>query len=146
EQSQAEHGARQARGVLEFEAELTRREKELAESEAELTLMVAGTRPEVKDAQRAKLARLEEELRYMHTLEAKLRLVSPLAGRMTTPHLGEKVGQYLKEGDFICLIEDTRSLEAEIVLSEQDAARVATGQRCWLKARALPFEMLWGTV
>src|SRR5262249_24131396 len=45
-----------------------------------------------------------------------------------------------------CLIEDTRSLEAEIVLSEQDAARVATGQRCWPKARALPFEMLWGTV
>src|SRR5262249_7682393 len=37
-------------------------------------------------------------------------------------------------------------LAAEITLSEQDAARVATGQRCRLKARALPYESLLGRV
>jgi hypothetical protein len=71
---------------------------------------------------------------------------SPLAGRVTTPRLREKVGQYLKEGDLICLIEDPASLEAEIALSEEDAARVQVGTRCRLKTRALPYDSLEGTV
>src|SRR5262249_18453186 len=62
------------------------------------------------------------------------------------PHLREKAGLYLKEGDFICQIDNTQSLEAEITLSEQAAARLQTGQRCRLKVRAIPFDLLWGTV
>jgi len=42
-----------------------------------------------------------------------------------TPHLLEKVGQYFKEGDLICEIEEPASMEIEIPLEEQEIERVA---------------------
>jgi multidrug efflux pump subunit AcrA (membrane-fusion protein) len=59
---------------------------------------------------------------------------------ITTARLKEKVGQYLREGDLICLVEEPAGLEAEVSLAEQDVARVRAGQEVKLKARALPFE------
>jgi multidrug efflux pump subunit AcrA (membrane-fusion protein) len=50
------------------------------------------------------------------------------------------VGQYLHEGDLICVVEEPGGLEAEIAVAEQDVARVRVGQQVHLKARALPFE------
>jgi multidrug resistance efflux pump len=144
--ARAERGAREAEGTLDFETELARREKDLAQTEGELALLEAGSRPEEIESQRARLARLDEELRYLRELQNKVRVQSPLAGRVTTPRLREKTGQYLKEGDLICLIEDTTSLDAEIALSEEDAARVVAGSRCRLKTRALPYDSLEGSV
>src|SRR5262249_41882986 len=64
EQVQAERRARQAKGTLVAEDELARREKELAEAQAALRLLEAGTRPEEIEAEAARLARLQEEQRY----------------------------------------------------------------------------------
>jgi multidrug efflux pump subunit AcrA (membrane-fusion protein) len=50
------------------------------------------------------------------------------------------VGQYLREGDLIGIIEEPATLETEITLAEQDVTRVQAGQRVELKARAFPFE------
>jgi putative peptide zinc metalloprotease protein len=140
EQARAEKRARQARGTLEAEAELARREKELADVRATLVLMEAGSRPEEIDAERARLARLEEELRYLTELGVKLAVTSPVAGVITTPRLKEKVGQYLHEGDLIGVVEEPGGLEAEVALPEQDAARVQAGHTVKLKARATPLE------
>jgi multidrug resistance efflux pump len=139
EQAQAEKRARQAKGALEAEAELARREKELAEAEGALTLLEAGSRAEDIDAARAHLARLQEEARYLEGLQQKVLLHSPVPAIITTPRLKEKVGQYVREGDLICAVEESASLEAEIALAEQDVARVQPGQRIELKARSLPF-------
>jgi multidrug resistance efflux pump len=140
EQARADKRARQARGTLEAEAELARREKELAEARAILALMEAGSRPEEVEAERARLARLEEERRYLTGLCGKLAVTSPVAGVVTTPRLREKEGQYLREGDLIGVVEEPGGLEAEIALPEQDVARVEVGQRVELKARVAPFE------
>ena len=50
------------------------------------------------------------------------------------------MGQYLREGDLIGVVEEPATLEVEITLAEQDVTRVQAGQRVELKARALPFE------
>jgi membrane fusion protein (multidrug efflux system) len=63
-----------------------------------------------------------------------------------TPRLKERVGQFLHEGDLICLVEDPTILRAEVKLPEQEVERVRPGQRVELKARALPFEPFTGTV
>jgi putative peptide zinc metalloprotease protein len=140
EQAEAEKRARQARGTLEAEAGLAKREKELADARSALALMEAGSRPEEVEAERAKLARLEEEGRYLDGLREKVQVSSPVGGVMTTARLKEKVGQYVREGDLIGLIEEPAVLEAEVTLPEQDVARVRPGQAVELKARALPFE------
>jgi multidrug efflux pump subunit AcrA (membrane-fusion protein) len=139
-QAQAQKRGRQALGTQEAEAELARRQKELADARATLTLLEAGTRPEEIDAERARLARLHEEVRYLERLHDKLQLASPVAGVITTPRLKEKVGQYVREGELICLVEDPAGLEAEISLAEQDVARIEPGQVVELKARAVPYQ------
>jgi putative peptide zinc metalloprotease protein len=63
-----------------------------------------------------------------------------VAGTVTTPRLREKVGQYVKEGDLIGVVEAPEVLEAEVALPEQDVARVQPGQAVKLRVRALPFE------
>jgi multidrug efflux pump subunit AcrA (membrane-fusion protein) len=138
EQAEAQKKSRRALGTNEPERELTRNEKELAEARAALVLMEAGTRPEEIAAERARLARLDEEVRYLETLEPKLLVASPVAGLVTTPRLKEQVGQYLREGDLICVVEEPSLLEAEISLAEQDVFRVRSGHAVALKARAHP--------
>jgi multidrug efflux pump subunit AcrA (membrane-fusion protein) len=140
EQSEAERRARQAKGTLEAERELAKREKELADDRSALALMEAGSRPEEVEAEREKLARLEEEGRYLAGLQEKVHVASPVGGVVTTARLKEKVGQHVKEGDLIATIEEPAVLEAEITLPEQDVARVRAGQAVELKARVLPFE------
>jgi putative peptide zinc metalloprotease protein len=142
--AQAEAAGAQKRSLLalgtrEAEAELARRTKELADAEGTLVLLEAGARYEEVEAARAHLARAEEEARYLEGLREKLDVCSPVGGLVTTPRLKERVGQYVREGELICLVEEPEALEAEIVLDEQDVARVRTDQPVELKARALPF-------
>jgi putative peptide zinc metalloprotease protein len=145
-QARARKKACQALGTLEAEAELARRQKELADARSALTLLEAGTRPEEIDAERARLVRLREEARYFKELQGKLRVYNPAPGLVMTPRLREKVGQYVKEGDLICVVEDSSGLEAEIAVAEQDVVRVEPGQTVWLKVRGLPFETLTAQV
>src|SRR5262249_5905996 len=140
EQVRADKRARQARGCQEAEAELARRDKAWADDRAALTLMEAGTRPEELEAERARLARLSEEVQYLETLKGKEYLCSRVAGVVATPHLKEMVNTYVREGEPIAVVEEAGSLEAEIILPEQDVERVREGQRIELKARALPFQ------
>jgi len=50
------------------------------------------------------------------------------------------VGQYLREGELIGVVEEPGGLEAEIALPEQEVRRVQAGQQVELKARSAPFE------
>ncbi|HEY1378336.1 MAG TPA: efflux RND transporter periplasmic adaptor subunit [Gemmataceae bacterium] len=95
---------------------------------------------------RAKLASAKEEVQYLEGQAAKLAVYSPVPGLIMTPRLREKVGQFLREGELICVVEDPAVLRAEVKLPEQEVERVRPGQRVELKARALPFEVFVGTV
>jgi multidrug resistance efflux pump len=139
-EDQAAQRAHQAKGTLEAEAELARRAKELADAQAAFRLLEAGTRPQDIQAEQARLARLREEVRHLEGQRQRQAVASPVAGLVTTAHVKEKIGQYLREGDLLCVVEEPAVLEAEITLAEQDVARVHLGQAIALKARAVPFE------
>jgi putative peptide zinc metalloprotease protein len=94
------------------------------------------------EAERARLARLQEELRYLEGLQKKEPVTSPLPGVVTTPHVKERVGAYLNEGDLICVVEEVDVLEVEVALPEQDVDRVRPGQAVELKPRAAPLRTL----
>jgi putative peptide zinc metalloprotease protein len=146
EQARAQKRARQAVAVQESEAELAKRDKELADAQGVLRLLKAGTRPEEIEAESARLTRLEEEVRYLKCLESKVSVLSCVSGVIITARLKEKVGQYLREGELIAVIEEPAVLEAEVAVAEQEAARVQSGQPVELKARTLPYAMLAASV
>src|SRR5262249_46220104 len=91
-------------------------------------------------------AGLREEIQHLEEQRGKREVFSPIPGQVTTPRLKERVGQYLREGDLIGVVEARADLELEIVLAEQDVARVRPGQAVRLKARALPYRTFLSTV
>src|SRR5262249_9492571 len=113
-----------------------------ARRQAALTVLEAGPRAEEVEAEQARLARLQEEARYLEQLQDRLPVHNPVPGLVTRPRLKDKVGQYVREGDLICVVEEAVALEVEITLAEQDVERVRPGQAVALRARALPLETL----
>jgi multidrug resistance efflux pump len=146
EQTNAQRRSRQAEGVRAAEAELARRDKELADTQAALKLLEAGTRPEEIEAETARLSRLNEELSYLQAQQSKLDVKSPVNGVVVTPRLQERLGQLTDKGGVVCMIEDIRRLSVEISVPEEDLAGVRPGQTIQLKARALPFDRFEATV
>jgi RND family efflux transporter MFP subunit len=98
------------------------------------------------DQTTACLERAKEEAVYLESVTRKLPVGSPVPGIITTPHLKEKLGQFVKEGDLICVVEEPTDLVAEIKLPEQEIEHVRPGQRVELKARAMPFVTYVGVV
>ena len=145
-QIQATKRAREAEGVMSYEAELARRQKDLADTEAALLLLEAGSRTEDVEAERARLTRLQEEQKHLLEKREKQVIVAPSSGIVTTPRLREKIGQFLPKGSEICLIEDLDKLEAEVAVAEQDARVLRPGQAVSLKPRSLPFHRLAAVV
>lgn len=145
-QSQAAKRARMAEGVMQHESELARREKELADTEAVLALLEAGTHPDEIEAQRARLVRLQEEHAHLCELDQKQVILAPADGTITTPRLREKLGQFLVKGAELCFVENQSKLEAEIAVPEENARVLDIGQPVTLKPRSLPFQRLNATV
>jgi putative peptide zinc metalloprotease protein len=135
-----EKAAQEGVGTLKAEEELARREKELDEAKAALTLLEAGSRKEEIEAAEASLARQKEDLAFLEEQQEKLPLHSQVDGLITTPHLKDRIGEYFQQGDLICEIEESSSLEIEISIPEDRISDVRPGQCVDLKARALPYQ------
>ncbi|GAA5506658.1 hypothetical protein Rcae01_02111 [Novipirellula caenicola] len=145
-QAVAEMRAREAEGVIRFEGELARREKELADAVGALTLLEAGSRLEDIDAEKAHLQRLNEELKHLLHQQSQQLVKCPVGGTIITPRLKEKVGVFVERGMPLCVIEDLHQLEAEISVSEKDARVLVAGHPITLKPRSLPFTSIPATV
>lgn len=140
EQVLAQKRAKEAAGILDAEVEAARREKDLEDVRGKLALAEAGTRPEEIEAERARLARLEEELAYVERIRQRSEVRSPVAGTIVTPHMREKLGQYVEKGAVVCVVEDHQKLQIEVALNEEDLQSVTSGLQVQLKARSRPFD------
>ncbi|HUQ68256.1 MAG TPA: efflux RND transporter periplasmic adaptor subunit, partial [Planctomycetaceae bacterium] len=145
-QATAERRAKQVEGIREAESELARRHKELADVEAALKMLEAGTRPEEIDAETARRTRLQEELEFLQDQQTKLEVCAPMDGVVATPRMLEKIGQLSEKGGLVCVVEDIRTLSVEISIPEDSVAGIAPGQNIRLKARSLPFDVFEATV
>ena len=122
------------------------REKELEASESSLRLLAAGSRREEIEAVEAELARLEARARHLHGQLERVRIVSPIAGVITTPKLEERIGEYVQRGDLVLEVHALETVAVEIAISEKEISEVAVGQKVELKARAFPQRSLEGVV
>jgi multidrug efflux pump subunit AcrA (membrane-fusion protein) len=71
---------------------------------------------------------------------------APTSGVVLTPHLSEKVGTSLDEGDLVLTIGRTDTLVLEFGVDQRDIARVTPGQEIRLRVDALPQRTFDGTV
>ena len=62
-------------------------------------------------------------------------LRAPLTGRVITPYVDQKVGQYLKKSDLFATVEDSRTVQVEILVYEGDISEVKVGA----KVKAAPW-------
>lgn len=105
------------------------REKELEASESSLRLLRAGSRREEIEGVEAELTRLEARARHLDGELARVRLVSPIAGVVTTPKLEEKVGEYVRRGDLVLEVHALETVTVEIAVPEKQISDVAVGLR-----------------
>lgn len=122
------------------------REKELEEAREQLSLLLAGRRPEEIEALEADIRRLGAHERYLQEQVAALVLVSPIAGVVTTPRLREKIGENVKKGDLVAEVHELTSVNVEIAVPEKEIAEVQIGQKVTLKAQAYPRRSFEGQV
>jgi multidrug resistance efflux pump len=120
--------------------------KETDEKQAKLKLALAGSRPEEIEATEAEIARLEAQRRYTSDQIQLLRVVSPMAGLITTPKLKEKIGQSVKKGDLIAQVHELKTVRAEISVPESEFGDVRVGQDVVIKARAYPHKSFYGKI
>lgn len=127
---------------LDAKAEMDKAVNEFLEARANLALTLAGPHPEQIAATRAELERLREALRHDEERLQRTRMVMPIDGRLTTPHLYDLVGTYVKEGALISEIDDDRTMLAEIRLPESDVEGVRVGAEAKLKIWSYPVDLV----
>ncbi|HNU70206.1 MAG TPA: efflux RND transporter periplasmic adaptor subunit [Thermodesulfobacteriota bacterium] len=133
----------------DYQAALQRRDvdrEELALAKKNLSLVKSGAREEEIEAVKAEIRRLEVDLAHADEDVKLTTLVSPIEGRIITPGLKEKIGQRLAEGDLFAVIENARTIIAEIKVPEEDIGAVAVGASVKFKLWAYPAEVLKGKV
>jgi GAF domain-containing protein len=91
------------------------------------------------EALRREVALLDEEV-DLTTLRA------PVSGVVLTPHVQDRVGSSLEEGDLLLSIGRTDSLELEFGVAQQDIDRVRPGQEVRLRVSAMPQRTFSGRV
>jgi RND family efflux transporter MFP subunit len=91
------------------------------------------------DALRQELLLLDEQLGY-----TKVR--ASVDGVVLTPHVNEKMGASLQEGDLLLTLGRTDTLELEFGVDQQDIGRVERGQVVHLRVDALPQRTFVGRV
>jgi len=131
---------------LNAKAEMDKAVNELLEARANLSLTRAGPHPEQIAAERAELDRLRQNLRHDEEKLQRTRMVMPIDGRLSTSHLYDLVGTYVKEGDLISEIDDDRTMLAEIRLPESDVEGVRVGAEAKLKIWSYPVDLVRGKV
>ena len=118
-----------AGATLEAETELARREKELADAQAALTLLEAGTRPEEVEAERARLAGSRRRRATWSGSRRSCRCAAPWPGVVDHAAAAGEGRPVPPEGDLICVVEDADGLEVEVALAEQDVAGCGRARR-----------------
>jgi multidrug resistance efflux pump len=130
----------------EMRQDLAGAERAVVEAQADLAVMEAGNRPELIEAARAEIARLEAQGDHLERQLALLEVTSPIGGIVTTPKPSEKIGELVERGDLILEVHDYRTAVGEIHISEKDIGTVRLGQEVSLKARAYPDRSFTGKV
>ncbi|HEY7575138.1 MAG TPA: efflux RND transporter periplasmic adaptor subunit, partial [Thermoanaerobaculia bacterium] len=87
----------------------------------------------------ARIALAREEL-------GRTRLRAPVAGIIVTPRIEERVGQFFRRGEELCVIADVGTVTAEVAVPEEDLSLVQPDQRVSMKINTYPTRTFEGQV
>ncbi|HYN08478.1 MAG TPA: HlyD family efflux transporter periplasmic adaptor subunit [Vicinamibacterales bacterium] len=146
ENARAELAIVQADALSALGGELAAGNNAIAEADGRLRVLLAGNRPEAIEAMVADITRLEARRVYLADQVRLATIVTPAAGVVVTPKLGEKLGEHVTQGALIAEVFEVDRVLPEIVVSEKEIGDVAVGYPVVLKARAYPDRSFSGRV
>jgi RND family efflux transporter MFP subunit len=92
-----------------------------------------------RDELRSKIALAQDRL-------SRTQIRSPIAGVIVTPHIEQRVGQFLTAGSELCVVADAATVTAEVAVPEGDATLLRIGQTVSLKMNPYPTHTFRGDV
>ena len=101
--------------------------KALAEAEAGLSLLRAGSRPEEVRGKVADLEKLKGQRSYQRDRLNRLEIRSPIDGTISTPRMREKKGEAIKAGSDIAEVVDQRNMKINIQVNEREMDALQLG-------------------
>jgi multidrug resistance efflux pump len=134
------------RDLEDSKEQVAMREKEIQEATDKLKVLLAGSRKEEIEATAAEVNRLQAQQHHLEEQLGLLKVVSPIAGVITTHKLKDKIGEAVKKGDLIAKVHEMKTVTVEIAVPEKEIADVTIGQKVVLKAQAYPQRSFEGTV
>ena len=150
ESDRREQMARDGVGSLQAAEQASRdlegRRKAVAEAEAALRLLQAGSRPEEIAAHEAVLKRSRAELAYVEQRLAMTIVRAPIDGEILTPRFREHVHEGVEAGGLVCEIANTRRMRAEVVVPEREIDTIALGMPVIVKVESYPMHPFEGKV
>lgn len=105
----------------------------------------SATKKQMEDAEFNLKYAQEEYKREMDNIK-KCDVRAPISGVVLTSKMRQKVGSYLKRGEFICTIADLKSLNVEVPIKEQYINSIKIGQKAFVNFGAYPFRSFKGKV
>lgn len=112
--------------------------EKLEQAEAELKLLESGARSDTIESIEAEVRRLEVEVAHTQENLDLTTLKSPIDGQVTSAYLNERIGHLLKEGDVFAVIQDQRTIQAEVEVPESDIGEVRIGSPVRVRMWAYP--------
>ncbi|MBK7973416.1 MAG: HlyD family secretion protein [Deltaproteobacteria bacterium] len=85
-------------------------------------------------------------MRYYTSQQALLAIRSPIAGRVMTPDVKERIGQVADKGDLIAVIQDDRHLRVEVAAEEAAVPEVKEGMPVNVRLRGHNGRLVTGKV
>jgi GAF domain-containing protein len=118
----------------------------LAAAEREAALAASRGDPAEERLHRIRIESLRQELGLLDEEAGLTTVRAPVAGVVLTPHVNERVGASVDEGDLLLTLGRTDSLELQFGVEQRDINRVVPGQSVHLRVDALPQRTFVGRV
>jgi multidrug efflux pump subunit AcrA (membrane-fusion protein) len=158
--AQAEYSQTQLKRIRELQKQDSASQKELdqaitADASAQGEFLNAkeallklhnGTRSELIREAKAQVEMCKADLAYHQELVKLGQITAPIAGRVATPNLEERVGMAVKAGELVATIVDDSHCYVEVFLEEPDAALVQPGMPVNVRLWGHQGELLTGKV
>jgi multidrug efflux pump subunit AcrA (membrane-fusion protein) len=142
----ARDGVGSVQAAEQANRDLEARRRAVAEADAALRLLLAGSRPEEIAAHQAILKRSRAELGYVDERIAMTIVRAPIDGEILTPRLREHIHEGVEAGGLVCELANTRRMRAEISVLEREVDAIALGMPVIVKVESYPMRPFEGKV
>lgn len=116
----------------------------LQAAQSQLSLTKEGNRPDVIEAQRLEVKRLEAAVEATRSLLADTVIVSPLSGRILTKNFEQ--GEYVSPGSALATVGDMNDCWVKIYISSSQLGLIQVGQVTEVRVDSYPDRVFAGTI